>query len=57
MGQIVGSSLKATAAMFVLWIGVMGVIATGPTFCENTWNLGTGQDGIGTVVKTTVLPG
>ena len=34
MGQIVGSSFNATAAMFALWLGVMGVIAVYPSCSE-----------------------
>jgi hypothetical protein len=30
MGQIAGSGFNATAAMFALWLGVMGVIAVYP---------------------------
>jgi hypothetical protein len=35
MGQIVGSNISATAAMFALWIGVLGVLAVFP-YCSGS---------------------
>ena len=55
MGQIVGSGFNATAAMFALWLGVMGVIAVYPSCCEfrAAANRNFNQDG---TVTITVLP-
>lgn len=30
MGQIIGSNISATAAMFALWIGVLAILAAYP---------------------------
>ena len=51
MGQIVGSGFSATAAMFALWIGVMGVIAVYPS-CSDIGLEADDRSGL----KVTVLP-